>query len=60
MRLAPYGWSLNWDLICTGKTDSSLGLRSQLCEMNIKFSIYVWASTVNVLQLTVLVPSTLL
>lgn len=48
---APYGSRLNWDVICAGKTDSSLSSSCQLCEMNIRLSIYACALTVNVLQL---------
>lgn len=48
---APYGCCLNWDPICAGKTDSSHSLSCQLSEMNIRFPIYGWALTVNVLQL---------
>lgn len=46
---APYGWCWNWDLNCVGTTDSACSLSCQFPEMNIRFSIFAWALTVNVL-----------
>lgn len=45
----PYGRYWNWDVRCVGQTDSSCSLCCQLLKMNIRFSIYAWALTVNVL-----------